>query len=103
MNSVADIMNYFSYFMVLIYVLGGIILVSTAASIKKQQCKGVFIFISTVVMIGFFSVFIFFGVLADNNAPNLGFWSKQLVGITLVSGVCWLIQIVSLFKKINKR
>ena len=97
MNTLTDVMNYFHFVMIAVYVLGGITVITTVANIKKKNCRTVFLVISTMVLFALISIYFFFGVLADNYAANLSFWQIHLNGIAFISVSCWIIQIVFLF------
>lgn len=99
MNTLTDVMGYFHFFMIAVYVLGGISLIVTIADIKHKSCRGVFLAISTLILFAVISIYFFFGVLADNQAVNLSFWQMQLNGIALVSIFCWIVQLMMLFRK----
>lgn len=99
MNTLTDVMGYFHFFMIVVYVLGGISLIVTIADIKHKTCRGVFLAISTLILFAVISIYFFFGVLADNQAVNLSFWQMQLNGIALVSIFCWIVQLMMLFRK----
>ena len=99
MNTLTDVMNYFHFVMIAVYVLGGI----TVANIKKKNCRTVFLVISTMVLFALISIYFFFGVLADNYAANLSFWQIHLNGIAFISVIFWIIQIVFLFLTRKKR
>ena len=42
MNTLTDVMNYFHFVMIAVYVLGGITVITTVANIKKKNCRTVF-------------------------------------------------------------
>ena len=39
MNTLTDVMNYFHFVMIAVYVLGGITVITTVANIKKKNCN----------------------------------------------------------------
>ena len=41
MNTLTDVMNYFHFVMIAVYVLGGITVITTVANIKKKNCRTV--------------------------------------------------------------
>ena len=99
MNTLTDVMSYFHFFMIAVYVLGGTAVITTITSIKNKICRGISLAVSTLILFALISIYFFFGVLADNRAANLSFWQMQLNGITLVSILCWIVQLVMLFRK----
>lgn len=99
MNILTDVMNYFHFFMIAVYVLGGIAVITTVESIKNKICRGMSFTVSTLILFALISIYFFFGVLADNRAANLSFWQIQLNVIALVSVFCWVVQLVLLFRK----
>lgn len=56
MNTLTDVMNYFHFVMIAVYVLGGITVITTVANIKKKNCRTVFLVISTMVLFALISM-----------------------------------------------
>ena len=54
MNTLTDVMNYFHFVMIAVYVLGGITVITTVANIKKKNCRTVFLVISKTWILVFF-------------------------------------------------
>ena len=75
MNTLTDVMNYFHFVMIAVYVLGGITVITTVANIKKKNCRTVFLVISTMVLFALISIYFFFGVLADNILADSFEWN----------------------------
>ena len=59
MNTLTDVMNYFHFVMIAVYVLGGITVITTVANIKKKNCRTVFLVISTMVLFALISIYSF--------------------------------------------
>ena len=78
MNTLTDVMNYFHFVMIAVYVLGGITVITTVANIKKKNSRTVFLVISTMVLFALISIYFFFVVFADNYAANLSFCQIHL-------------------------
>lgn len=113
-DSITDIMYYYGMLFVGYYFTFGIVCVNVFKSVyvlfinKKQAHSNTLIKtfdIVTSVLSGLIlaSGLYFQGILADNSAPNINFWSKRLFIISIVSFILFLVQVILYsFKKEDK-
>lgn len=98
-NMIEDIMKYYHFNFIPIYCLAAVILLSAVLSFKRGFNKLFLLLFSTIAEIGLLSSMMFTGVLHDNYAPDIFFWSKQLWIILFLSIIGWLIQLIQLIRK----
>lgn len=102
-NQLSDVMNYYLYNFISVYVIFIIAIGVTVFSSKKNSGLKCSIFVNVLSVAALLFNMIFMGVLADNQAPSYEIWSNQNLAFLVILSIAIVIQIFRLlFKRKNK-
>lgn len=101
-NPIDDIMQYYLFNFVSIYIIMLFSIILFIASLKNKNLILYSLILSFLVGIGLFFQLYFIGVLSDNRAPNLDIWFAQSLIFSCITLVLFIIQCIRLFIRLSK-
>lgn len=97
-----DVMRYYHFTFIPLYVFVFVAALITFAGIRHPKILKYSVIVNILAGFSILCEIFFFGILADNQAPNLDFWFPQLIVMAFICLALILIQFIVEFLKAKK-